>query len=241
MMFLHGNRKLLSGKSWVSDPPQKFVTDVQLLDAWKLPAVEDLKVYEKFLDQIFDASRHGSSTGQILTRNGVSALEMDIYATPTISGLGEDLPYDWQIKFLRSLPEGFNDPDQPAQDIVCLLYRVSGTAPPRSFEYGDARDYWAERINSACRRLYFDVSPTNETVRMEIQDCEVGLEITETKLPDEESQSSGSLQKHGRIDYPIQSAVYKINWESMRVRVRTRHLPQWKSPAPEYLKVKNLV
>jgi hypothetical protein len=224
MMFLNGRRLQVTGESWAGNPPKRFVNKIELCEAWKLPAVEDLKIYEAVLDEIFaSAKNNDNSVAQILVREGYEQLNIAQSACCTIPDPDQNAHHDWQIEFLHGLPEGFNDPDRPIERIVCLLYKVSGRAPPGSFYFGNAMDYWTERVISACRKLHFMVKPAAAgNVRMGIQDCEVGLEVTEAKLPVEAARASSLLNKYGYIEYPIQSAVYKINWRSMGVSLRAQ-------------------
>jgi hypothetical protein len=217
VVFLHGSRKTVTGRMRAGEVDHRIATRVDLMECWRMPAVEDLGTYSSILDEVFDASRNGRPVVPILLQHHLAPIEdIQLHSQSTIVA---DLPktYDWVIRFLEGLPEHHNDPSAPTDHMVCLLYRVTGIAPAGSFTVGNSSDYWTEEIGTVSRKLHFTVTSGAPELAVAVQSCNVGLENTQTELATEAIGCLPTLKARGFIAFPIQSAVYKFNWDTLLV------------------------
>jgi hypothetical protein len=216
-MFLHGRRKSLAGQAKAGEPPRRFINSLDVIEAWTLPAVEDLREYEGLLNRIFNSRQDREQLNQVLTENPVQ--KVDIAGRgfdPIIRKDDESSDNDWEIRFLDEIPERINhSAASPTAQVVCLLYSARGETAPGAFYTGNSEDFWTERISAACRRMSFDVSSEGTTFNVRIQSCDVGLEHADTRLTEESGRCETALREDGAIPFPIQSAMYKFNWETM--------------------------
>jgi hypothetical protein len=180
--------------------------------------VEDLCQYAGLLDQVLAASQNADVV-RVVQQFGLKPLDIDPDTETTIHKPDDEVLHDWSISFLNGLPEGYNSPESPTEKLICVLYRVSGRTMPNAFHYNGNLDFWTERIANPCRNLQISVE-ADPPARVSIQGCEVGLQNMQAKLESESDRCSGFLRRYGRIDYPIETAAYRVDWQMMGSRPR---------------------
>ena len=129
--FLHGSRKILTGRMRVGNDC-RFVNRLELMECWKLPSVEDLRSYESLFDEVFAASQEERLVEPILQRHHCEITDLQQRVRYEFAPNESPVTYDWRVHFLDGLPEDWS-PNAPTEYIICLLYRISGTAPANSF------------------------------------------------------------------------------------------------------------
>jgi hypothetical protein len=210
------------------EPPRRFVKEIEILDAWKLPSVENLKKHGDILTAIFAARNDCKKREEIMSQRNIQRIRLPGRLSPIVKELHEEIKCtgdqpvsDWEISFLDRVPEDYNDDPEVNESVVCLLYRARGETGPGAFYVGNVTDWWTERSNAACRRMAFNVEPPDDAYNVQVQGCDVFLEHKSTELLEEIRRCEIALKRTGSIPFPIQSAVYRFNWEMM-VKTPTR-------------------
>ena len=189
--------------------------NIEVLDLVILDIVEDMRVYETYLDRSFrDRSFH---------RDARVSKSNWKFTIKKIHGQNSNV-VTWHIKSTKDLPEGFWPPplrmtpeeDDGIKKFVAVIYSVKATAPAASFT--TPRDFWKESFLTApCRRVEFEVTNSDLASEVKYLPLEVAFANLKNELREEKIRYDRSFNNSRSINYPVPGCVVTFTWETLKV------------------------